>query len=110
MERRVLLPAAVAAMAATLVRSARACDPAEMNAYISTVADAALEPALAALAEVLPQATAEERALAARGTELARAAARDGDPKIAVRTAATLARLTGRIEARAGLAPRLTVG
>jgi len=114
MDRRlVLLPAAAtAALAAGALspRGARACDPESMNAYISTVADAALAPALAALEAALPHATAEERALAERGAALARAAARDGDPKVAVRSAAALARLAGRIEARAGLSPPLEVG
>lgn len=111
MDRRTLLPAvALAAAGAAIARPARACDPEDMNAYISAVADAAVEPALAALAAVLPHATAEERALADRGAALARAAARDGNPKVAVRTASALARLAGRIEARAGFTPALEIG
>ncbi|WP_376088497.1 hypothetical protein ACE7GA_16225 [Roseomonas sp. CCTCC AB2023176] len=108
--RHLFFPAAAIAAAGVLARPARACDPAEMDAYITAVANAAVEPALAALDAALPHATSAERALAERGAALARAAARDGDPKVAVRTAAALARLAGRIEARAGLSPEIGVG
>ena len=111
MDRRTLFPAvALAAAGALAARPARACDPEDMNAYISEVADAALAPALAALDAALPHATVGERALAERHAALARAAARDGDPKVAVRTAAALSRLTGRIEARAGLVTPIAFG
>lgn len=104
MDRRHLLPGAVLAAGAALVtRPARACNPEEMNAYISSVCDRALAPAAAALEAVLPHATAGERALAERHLATARAACLDGDPVVGVRLATGLARMAGRIESRAGL-------
>jgi hypothetical protein len=104
MDRRHVFPAAALTVAGALAaRPARACDPAEMNAYISSVCDGALAPAAAALEAVLPHATPAERALAERHLAAARAACLDGDPAVGVRLATGLARMTGRIESRAGL-------
>ncbi len=93
MDRRHLFPAAALTVAGSLsTNPARACDPAEINAYISSVCDQALAPAAAALELVLPHATAAERTLAERHLAAARAACLDGDPAVGVRLATGLTR------------------
>jgi len=86
---------------------ARACDPDELNAHLTTVCRAALDPAMAAIGPLRVHASVEEdRAIAAalaRATE----ACDTGDPAIGAAEAVRLARLAGRIEARTGLLPAL---
>lgn len=110
MRRGCPTPAIAAARAAGLavVLPARARDldqgdPDQVNVLLTGVCDAALTPALAALEVALPHATEAERALIGRHREAAREACATGDPEAGARTAARLARLAGRIEARAGL-------
>lgn len=81
---------------------ARACDPYELNAHLTTVCRAALDPAAAAIAPLRVHASAAEDA--AIGVALARAveACDTGDPALGAAEAVRLARLAGRIEARTG--------
>ena len=80
---------------------ARACDPEAMNQEITEICRAALDPAAAIARAVLARATPEE----ARALTAALVAAGDacdvGDPAAGARQAVEIARLAGRIEARA---------
>jgi hypothetical protein len=105
--RRALPIAALAgAAAATLAaRPAAACDPDAMDAHLTAVCDGALAPARAALEAALPHATPEERMAMQRALTVAGTTCSTGDPVAGARIAANLARIAGRIEGRAGLAP-----
>lgn len=103
---RRLLPLAALGAAATLApRAAGACDAEAMNAHLTEVCDGALAPARAAIEAALPHATPEERALIGRALAAAGTGCATGDPVAGARLAATLARIAGRIEGRAGLRP-----
>lgn len=93
-----------AGLAGAVAAPALACDPHEMNEQLTAVCEAALaEPAM--LLEALGAvATDAERAAVARGLAVAREACAQGDPVSGAREAARLARLAGRLEARAGIA------
>ena len=86
---------------------ARACDPNELNAHLTTVCRAALDPAAAAIAPLRVHASAAE--LAAITVALTRAveACDTGDPALGAAEAVRLARIAGRIEARTGTLPEL---
>jgi hypothetical protein len=99
------LPLAALGAAATLARPAAACDPEAMDAHLTAVCDGALAPARAALDAALPHATPEERLAMQRALSVANATCTSGDPVQGARIAATLARIAGRIEGRAGLRP-----
>ncbi|MGG5812103.1 hypothetical protein [Falsiroseomonas sp. CW058] len=104
--RRLLPLAALAASAATLApRPAAACDPDAMDAHLTAVCDGALAPARAALEAALAHATPEERMAMQRALTIANTTCTTGDPVAGARIAANLARIAGRIEGRAGLAP-----
>jgi acyl-CoA reductase-like NAD-dependent aldehyde dehydrogenase len=98
------LSAAALAAAFCLPLPALACDAEEMNRHLNAVCHAALSPARQAIGDVLSHATEAERALIARALSRAEAACDTGDPRDGAAAAALLARLAGRIEARAGLA------
>jgi hypothetical protein len=96
-----------AALAALLVAApplARACDTEAMNAELTAVCRAALSPAEAWAGAVRAHAGASEAAALDRALALARAACATGDPAAGALEAARIARLAGRIEARAGAA------
>ena len=99
--RRWMLGAGVAGAVAA---PALACDPEEMNHQLTAVCEAALTEPAALLEALHGHATESERAAIARGLAAAREACAHGDPVIGAREAARLARLAGRLEARAGLA------
>lgn len=105
--RRILPLAALGAAAAGLLaaRPAAACDPEAMDAHLTAVCDGALAPARAALEAALPHATPEERMAMQRALTVAGSTCTTGDPVAGARIAANLARIAGRIEGRAGLAP-----
>lgn len=105
--RRALPLAALAGAAAAALapRRAAACDPDAMDAHLTAVCDGALAPARAALEAALPHATPEERMALQRALTVANSTCTTGDPVAGARIAANLARLAGRIEGRAGLAP-----
>jgi hypothetical protein len=100
--RRNLIFAGLGAALAT-AGPAGACDPEALNAQLTSVCRAALAPAEAVLAAVLPYAMPAERVLVEQHLAVAREACATGDPEAGARTAAQLARLAGRIEGRAGL-------
>jgi hypothetical protein len=102
---RRLLPLAVASAAALAAKPAAACDPDAMDAHLTAVCDGALEPARLALEASLPHATPAERMALQRALTLANTTCTTGDPVAGARIAANLARIAGRIEGRAGLAP-----
>jgi hypothetical protein len=83
---------------------ARACDPEAMEAEITAICRAAVDPAAEIARAALPRASAEE----ARAIQAAILEAGDscdvGDPAAGARQAVELARLAGRIEARAARA------
>jgi hypothetical protein len=80
---------------------ARACDPEAMNQELTEICRAAFDPAAEIARAVMARATAEEaRALAAALTA-AGDACDVGDPAAGARQAVEIARLAGRIEARA---------
>jgi hypothetical protein len=90
-------------LAAALVLApplARACDTEYLNSQLTLVCRAALDPALALLRDLAPQATAAETAAIGHATTLAEAACETGDPEVGTQEAIRLARLAGRIEAR----------
>ena len=60
---------------------ARACDTDYLNSQLTLVCRAALDPALALLRDLAPQATAAEAAAIARAAALAEAACETGDPE-----------------------------
>jgi hypothetical protein len=103
--RRFLPLAALAGAAALAAKPAAACDPDAMDAHLTAVCDGALEPARLALEAALPHATPAERMALQRALTLANATCTSGDPVAGARIAANLARIAGRIEGRAGLAP-----
>jgi hypothetical protein len=103
--RRILPLAAFVGAAAVAASPAAACDPEAMDAHLTQVCDAALTPARAALEAALPHATAEEAVALRRALAVAGDACGTGDPAVGARIAANLARIAGRIEGRAGLAP-----
>ncbi len=98
--RRVLIGAG---LAGALIAPALACDPEEMNAQLTQVCEAALAETAPATEAVLPHATAGERIRLERSLARAVEACATGDPGLGVQEAARLARLVGRIEARAGV-------
>ena len=103
--RRLIPFAALAGAAAPAAKPAAACDPDAMDAHLTAVCDGALEPARLALEAALPHATAAERMALQRALTLANTTCTTGDPVAGARIAANLARIAGRIEGRAGLAP-----
>lgn len=103
--RRILPLAALVGAGTLAAQPAAACDPDAMDVHLTAVCDGALAPARAALAAALPQATAEERMALQRALTVANATCTTGDPVAGARIAATLARIAGRIEGRAGLRP-----
>jgi hypothetical protein len=103
--RRILPLAALAGAAALAAKPAAACDPDAMDAHLTAVCDGALAPARAALEAALPFATPEESAAMQRALTIATGVCATGDPVAGARVAANLARIAGRIEGRAGIAP-----
>lgn len=81
---------------------ARACDTEAMNAELTAVCAAALQPAMAWATAIRDAATVPELAALDRAATLAQAACETGDPAAGAQEAARIARLAGRIEARAG--------
>ena len=100
-----LVAFAGAAAAALGARPAAACDPDALDAHLTAVCDGALAPVRAALETALPHATPEERVVLERALAAADTTCTTGDPVAGARIAAQLARMAGRIEGRAGLAP-----
>lgn len=96
--RRVLISAG---LAGALVAPALACDPEEMNEQLNAVCAAALAETVPAAEAILPHATAAEHTRLERSLARAREACATGDPVFGAQEAARLARLVGRIEARA---------
>ena len=82
---------------------ARACDTEAMNAELTAVCTAALRPALSWATAIRAQATAAETAAIERAITTATAACETGDPAAGAAEAVRIARLAGRIEARAGM-------
>ena len=103
--RGLKLAALGAATLALAAKPAAACDPDAMDAHLTAVCDGALAPARAALEAALPHATPAERLAMQRALSVANTTCTTGDPVAGARIAATLARIAGRIEGRAGLAP-----
>lgn len=92
---------ALLALALLLATPAIACDPDEMERAMTEICTAATSGAADAVEAALPLARPDEAAaLQSRLTHLQRICA-EGDPALAARDAARLARLAGRIEARA---------
>lgn len=81
---------------------ASACDTEAMNAELTRVCRAGLDPVLGWL-DALSVPTAEQPAIAAARAS-AEAACDTGDPAIGAREAVRLARLAGRLEAMSGAA------
>ncbi len=93
------------ALALLLATPAIACDPDEVDRAMTEVCTASLGAAAEAVDAALPLARgAEAGTLNAKLTRL-RGLCAEGDPAVAAAAAARLARLAGRIEARAD-APR----
>lgn len=92
---------ALLALALLLASPAIACDPAEMDQAMTEICTAALDGAAEAVEAALPHARAQEAAALESRLAQARLACLQGDPAVAARDAAQLARLAGRIEARA---------
>lgn len=90
---------------ALIATPALACDQDAMDAHLTAVCEAALRPAEAAIADALPHAYAPEAEAIARLIAAAREGCATGDPELGGRIAVQLARIAGRIEARAGLDP-----
>lgn len=92
---------ALLALTLLLATPAIACDPDEMERAMTEICTAATAGAAEAVEAALPLARGDEAAsLQAQLTTLRRVCA-EGDPALAARDAARLARLAGRIEARA---------
>lgn len=91
-----------AGLAGAIAAPALACDPEEMNAQLTAVCEAALAEAVAAVEAALPHVREAERVRIDHALAEARDACTTGDPVLGAREAARLARLAGRIEARAG--------
>lgn len=83
---------------------ARACDTEAMNAELTAVCSAALRPATSWATAMRPHATVAEAAAFDRAIAAATTACETGDPVAGAQEASRIARLAGRIEARAGLA------
>lgn len=89
------------ALALLLATPAIACDPDEMERAMNEICSGATTGAAEAVEAALPLARPVEAAsLQAQLAALQRSCA-EGDPAVAARDAARLARLAGRIEARA---------
>ncbi|MBS7792326.1 hypothetical protein KTR66_20205 [Roseococcus sp. SDR] len=101
MRIRILLLAAALLAAPPL---ARACDPEAMNAELTVLCRAGLDPAIAWSRAVLPLASAAEAAELERTATAAGDACDVGDPAAGALAAVQLARLVGRIEARGAAA------
>ncbi len=84
---------------------ALACDVAEMHAIATEACAAAIGETGTVLAALERHATEAERAMIERQLAAAREACAEGNAGFAAAEAARLARLAGRIEARAGEAP-----
>ena len=92
---------ALLALTLLLATPAIACDPDEMERAMTEICTAATSGAAEAVEAALPLARpGEATALQSQLTSLRRICA-EGDPALAARDAARLARLAGRIEARA---------
>lgn len=104
MRARTLLLAAALLAAPPL---ARACDPEAMNAEMTALCRAGLDPAIAWSEAVRPLANAEEAAELGRLAVAAGDACDVGDPAAGALAAVQLARLVGRIEARGAAASLL---
>lgn len=89
------------AMAMLLAMPAMACDPDEMERAMTEICTAATSGAAEAVEAALPLARAEEAAALQTQLTALRRVCSEGDPAVAAREAARLARLAGRIEARA---------
>lgn len=85
---------------------ARACDPEAMNIEITELCRAALDPATAIARGALPLASAEEAQALQAAITAAGDACEVGDPAAGARQAVEIARLAGRIEARAARTTR----
>jgi len=97
------LPAA-ALLAVALVAApplARACDPEAMNQEITEICRAAFDPAAEIARAVLARATPDEARALTDAITAAGDACDVGDPAAGARQAVEIARLAGRIEARA---------
>ncbi len=81
---------------------ARACDPEAMHAELTAVCNAALRPTLEWAGMVRVPASAAESAALDRAIAAATTSCETGDPVAGAQAAARIARLAGRIEARAG--------
>ena len=92
----------VAALLVAAPPFARACDSEAMSAELTAVCSAALRPAVAWAAAVRGQANAAEAPSLDRAIAAATAACETGDPAAGALEATRIARLAGRIEARAG--------
>ncbi|MBX9752630.1 MAG: hypothetical protein K5Q68_23785 [Roseococcus sp.] len=91
----------ILAVAMLLATPAIACDPDELERAMTEICTAATAGAEEAVEAAQPFARAEERALLdARLTQIRQDCAH-GDPAVAAREAARLARVAARIEARA---------
>jgi len=101
---------AAAALLAVAAIPASACDPEEMNAHLSAVCRAALDPTIGWARAVREGASAAERAAIDRALTLAEDACETGDPTVGARESVRLARLVGRIEARLGVAAPIWPG
>lgn len=97
--RRILLAGLVLAVPPF----ARACDTEAMNAELTAVCAAALRPAASWAAAARAHATAAEAAALDRAVAAATSACETGDPAAGALEATRIARLAGRIEARAGI-------
>ena len=82
---------------------ARACDTEAMSAELTAVCSAALRPAAETARAVRGAASAAEAAALDRALARAAEACATGDPALGAAEASRIARLAGRIEARAGL-------
>lgn len=96
--RRLMLPIAALLLAAPPL--ARACDQDAMNAELTAVCRAALDPAAQLVRTIRAEAAEAERQQIDAALATAEEACDTGDPTIGAREAVRLARLVGRIEAR----------
>lgn len=92
---------ALLAMAMLLATPAIACDPDEMERAMTEICSAATTGAAEAVEAALPLARAQEAASLQSQLNSLRRICAEGDPAAAARDAARLARVAGRIEARA---------
>jgi hypothetical protein len=94
-----------AGLAGAIFAPALACDPETMQSEVAAVCEAGLAEPAALLEGLRAHMTEAERGLIDRALAAARHACAEGDPHEGAAEAARIARLVGRIEARAGLAP-----